>query len=92
MHELAAHPRLAHMLLMAREHGAPAAAAKLAALLSERDLLRGGGAGAASATATFAALGVCCERGGGDRGVLERVRRAERAYLRELGAGDDARR
>ncbi len=42
MHQLAAHPRLAHMLLMAREHGAPAAAAKLAALLSERDLLRGG--------------------------------------------------
>ena len=31
------------------------------------------------------------QRGGGDRGVLERVRRTERAYLRELGAGDDAR-
>ena len=29
------------------------------------------------------------QRGGGERGVLERVRRAERAYLRELGARED---
>ncbi|HVY63904.1 MAG TPA: ATP-dependent helicase HrpB, partial [Gammaproteobacteria bacterium] len=36
VHGLGAHPRLAHMLLTAREHAAGAAAAELAALLSER--------------------------------------------------------
>ena len=34
------HPRLAHMVLAARAHGAVRLAAELAALLSERDLLR----------------------------------------------------
>jgi ATP-dependent helicase HrpB len=38
------HPRLAHMVLAARSRGALPLAAELAALLSERDLLRGGGA------------------------------------------------
>jgi ATP-dependent helicase HrpB len=84
MQSLAAHPRLAHMLLKGSEHGAPAAAAKLAALLSERDLLRGGSHDSESGRASRHCSG------GGDRGVLERVRRAERAYLRELGAGDGA--
>ena len=41
MARLPVHPRLAHMLLRARELGALALAAELAALLSERDLLRG---------------------------------------------------
>ncbi len=36
------HPRLAHMVLAARSRGALPLAAELAALLSERDLLRGG--------------------------------------------------
>src|SRR5690606_12221102 len=40
----AVHPRLAHMLLRAAELGAARTAAELAALLSERDLLRGDGA------------------------------------------------
>ncbi len=40
MAALAVHPRLAHMLLTARHFGAVAIAARLAALLSERDLLR----------------------------------------------------
>jgi ATP-dependent helicase HrpB len=45
MAELGAHPRLAHMLLVAREAGseALALAANLVALLEERDLLRGDG-------------------------------------------------
>jgi ATP-dependent helicase HrpB len=85
MQQLAAHPRLAHMLLKGAEQGARAAAAKLAALLSERDLLRGG----AKDSDLRTRLEVM-QRGGGERGVLERVRRAERAYLRELGTGDDA--
>jgi ATP-dependent helicase HrpB len=86
MQQLAAHPRLAHMLLKGAEHRAPAAAAKLAALLSERDLLRAGNRDSDIRTRLET-----LQRGTGDRGVLERVRRAERAYLRELRASDDAR-
>lgn len=41
MARVGAHPRLAHMLLRAREFGALALAAELTAMLSERDLLRG---------------------------------------------------
>ncbi|HUQ50880.1 MAG TPA: ATP-dependent helicase C-terminal domain-containing protein, partial [Gammaproteobacteria bacterium] len=66
------------------EHGAAPAAARLAALLSERDLLRAGARDSDIRTRLETV-----QRGGGDRGVLERVRRAERAYLREVGAGDD---
>ncbi len=40
MAALPLHPRLAHMLLAARARGAVPLAAELAALLSERDLLR----------------------------------------------------
>jgi ATP-dependent helicase HrpB len=40
MAELPLHPRLAHMLLMALSSGAGAAACDLAALLSERDIIR----------------------------------------------------
>ena len=84
MQALAAHPRLAHMLLKGREHGAAGAAAKLAALLSERDLLRGAARDSDLRTRLEA-----LQRGSGERGVLERVRRAERAYLRELDAEED---
>jgi len=85
MQALAAHPRLAHMLLEGAEHGAAAPAARLAAMLSERDLLRGDARDSDVRTRLEA-----LQRGRGDRGVLERVRRAERAYLRELGARGDA--
>jgi ATP-dependent helicase HrpB len=96
MQRLGAHPRLAHMLLAGREEGAAAAAAELAALLSERDLLRG-----ARNTSTFdgarerdsdirSRLDVLRRSADAardvDRGALERVRRAERAYARELGS------
>jgi ATP-dependent helicase HrpB len=83
MQALAAHPRLAHMLLKGREHGAAPTAARLAALLSERDLLRGDTRDSDVRTRLEA-----LQRGGGDRGVLERVRRAERAYLREVESHD----
>jgi ATP-dependent helicase HrpB len=43
MARLGVHPRLAHMLLRARALGGVELAAQLAALLSERDPLRGGG-------------------------------------------------
>ncbi|MCM2329854.1 MAG: ATP-dependent helicase HrpB [Pseudomonas sagittaria] len=44
MATLPAHPRLAHLLLRGQALGLGALAADLAALLSERDILRGGGA------------------------------------------------
>jgi ATP-dependent helicase HrpB len=40
---LGTHPRLAHMLVKASEHGATRLACDLAAILSERDILRAGG-------------------------------------------------
>jgi ATP-dependent helicase HrpB len=74
MARLPVHPRLAHMLLRARHFGAVALAAQLAALLSERDLLRGD---------PDIALRLELLQGGAgrgvDRGVLERVQRTARA-------------
>jgi ATP-dependent helicase HrpB len=92
MHELGAHPRIAHMLVTARQHGAQAAAAELAALLSERDLLRGAGRAGARDSDVRTRI-EALRRGRGaehavDRGTLERVRRAERAFARQVGAGD----
>jgi len=91
MQGLAAHPRLAHMLLAARGHGAGAAAAELAALLSERDLLRGvtNASGERQRDSDIRSRLDALRRGGMrgvDRGALERVRRAERAYAQQLGA------
>jgi ATP-dependent helicase HrpB len=40
--KLGTHPRLAHMLVKAREHGAARLASDLAAILGERDILRAG--------------------------------------------------
>ncbi|HEX5047205.1 MAG TPA: ATP-dependent helicase HrpB [Gammaproteobacteria bacterium] len=91
MQGVAAHPRLAHMLLAAREHGAGAAAAELAALLSERDLLRGvtNASGERQHDSDIRSRLDALRRGasrGVDRGALDRVRRAERSYAKQLGA------
>ena len=92
MATLGTHPRLAHMLLASRALGCTALACDLAAILSERDLLRGPGARAD----VDMSLRVEVLRGGGrfppdcdvDRGALERARRLSRTWRRELGAGD----
>lgn len=87
MARLAAHPRLAHMLLRARSLGELALATQLAALLTERDLLRG------SAAATDADIRTRLEilraEGGApvtDRPALQRVRRAARDLQRRAEA------
>jgi ATP-dependent helicase HrpB len=89
MHDLGSHPRLAHMLLAAREHGAEAAAAELAALLSERDLLRGAARAGARDSDVRTRIDALRRGHGGehavDRGTLERVRRAERTFLKQVG-------
>jgi ATP-dependent helicase HrpB len=82
---LGVHPRLAHLLLRSRELGSLALGALLAALLSERDLLRGAAAGADADIRTRLEL----VRGdaahtAADRGALERVRRAARDLERQL--------
>jgi len=105
MAALPLHPRLAHMLLAdsggprrspqrAQARGAgPGLAAELAALLSERDLLRGGG-GARDADIRSRLELLHGERGAADlaRGALERMRRSA-AHLQQLAgvaAGDES--
>jgi ATP-dependent helicase HrpB len=91
MHDVAAHPRLAHMLLAARTRGALAAAAELAALLSERDLLRGARGRDSDLRSR---LDVLRREAGAartvDRGALDRVRRAQRAFVKQLDDGTTA--
>jgi ATP-dependent helicase HrpB len=79
MARLPVHPRLAHMLLAARGLDAVELAAQLAALLSERDVLRRGALAAARDADIRTRLELLRgEPGGadGDRHVLERVQRA----------------
>jgi ATP-dependent helicase HrpB len=91
MARLGLHPRLAHMLLRARETGSLPLAADLAALLSERDLLRGtAGARDADVRGRIEALRGEGEFGGIDRAALQRARRGARELLRQLGAAPDS--
>ncbi len=85
MQEFPAHPRLAHLLLRARELGAGSLAAELAALLSDRDLLR---AGAGPRDSDVRTRLEALRRGaaGVDRGALDRVRRSQRAFEQQLQA------
>ncbi len=88
---VAVHPRLAHMLLRARELGELRLAAELAALLSERDLLRGGaGARDADVRARLEILRGAQTPGGLDRGALQRSRRMAGELVRQLDAAAPA--
>ncbi len=82
MAELPAHPRIAHLLLRGQALGLGSLAADLAALLGERDILRGGGADLHSRMALLSGE----ERGQrGARGGVQRARqlaRQFRGYLR----------
>ena len=91
MTRLGVHPRLAHMLLRARRTGSLALAADLAALLSERDLLRGTtGARDADIRGRIEALRGESESVGMDRAALHRARRSARDLLRQVGAAADS--
>lgn len=92
MSELGTHPRLAHMLLRARDHGAMALACELAALLGERDLLRW----PMHAREVDMRMRVEALRGirehlpaaaEVDRGVRERARRLAEGWRGQLGLG-----
>jgi ATP-dependent helicase HrpB len=92
MARLGVHPRLAHMLLRAREMESLPLAADLAALLSERDLLRGtAGARDADIRGRIEALRGESESAGLDRAALQRARRGARDLLRQLRAEPDVR-
>jgi ATP-dependent helicase HrpB len=82
------HPRLAHMLLRAREMRLGATACDLAALLAERDILRGDGR-APDADVRLRLAALRRERGPGgfavDHAALHRVTAEARELRRHLG-------
>ena len=86
MARLAVHPRLAHMLLRARALEAVPLAADLAALLSERDLLRGGARDADLRT-RLDILRSADAAGAVDGGAWQRARRNARDLARQLQSG-----
>ncbi len=81
MRALPLHPRLAHLVIRGRELGLAPLAGEVAALLSERDLLRGGSPDRDADLRTRLELLRGEGRAAADRGALERARRT----ARELG-------
>ena len=83
------HPRFAHMLLKARAMGRLPLAADLAALLGERDLLRGAsGARDADIRTRIEVMRGEGSPAGIDRFGLQRARRAAKDLLRQVGAAN----
>jgi len=98
MASIGVHPRFAHMLLRARAMGRLALAADLAALLAERDLLRGAGSGRDADIRTRIEImrGEARQTDGSgsppgvDRFGLQRARRSARDLLRQVGTTSPA--
>lgn len=91
MNELGVHPRLAHMLIKARDTGHLHAAATLAALLGERDLFRyrpGQPRDADVRLRLDAMNGRGAPAAEVDRGAKSRVERSTELLLRRLDAGN----
>ena len=89
MASIGVHPRFAHMLLRARAMGRLPLAADLAALLAERDLLRGiQGARDADIRTRIEIMRGEGSPAGVDRFGLQRARRAARELLRQVEASD----
>jgi ATP-dependent helicase HrpB len=85
MIRLSVHPRLAHMLIRAVELGSLPVAANLAALLSERDLLRAvGGSRDADIRSRLELMRGEGVMAGVDRTGLERARRTAKDLVRQL--------
>ena len=97
MARLGAHPRLSAMMLAAETPGQAALAANLAAILEERDPLRGPrGSRDTPADIGLRLAALAGEAADADRGVLARIRGAAAQYRRRLDAagvleGDPAR-
>ncbi len=85
MAEIGTHPRLAHMMLKAKQQGRGSLACDLAALLSERDLVKG-----RSADADLRhRLDLLHGEGSTDRGARDRIRRSAEAWRKQLGVALD---
>jgi ATP-dependent helicase HrpB len=83
---LGVHPRLAHMLLRARVLGVAPLAANLAAILSERDLMRGSsGARDADMRTRLELLRGEGAFQGADRAAIQRAKRAAQDLVRVIG-------
>jgi ATP-dependent helicase HrpB len=92
MGQLGAHPRLAVMLLAAESDGEAALAADLAALLEERDPLRGPpNAPGTSADIASRLAAIADGDPAADRGALARIRQAAAQYRRRLRLPADTR-
>ncbi|VXC27168.1 ATP-dependent RNA helicase HrpB [Pseudomonas sp. 8Z] len=77
MAELPSHPRIAHLLLRGQALGLGALACDLAALLAERDILRGGGADLHS---RLTLLSGESRAGRGAQGAVQRARQLARQF------------
>lgn len=90
MAELAAHPRLAHMMIAAQPRGLAALAADIAALIEERDVIRG--VREADLRPRLELLRRDASGIGGasvDKGALMRAREAAKVWRRRLRAAAD---
>lgn len=85
MAEIGTHPRLAHMMLTAKEQGRGSLACDLAALLSERDLVKG----RASDADLRHRLDLLHGEGSAERGARDRIRRSAEAWRKQLGVAHD---
>lgn len=85
MAELGLHPRLAHMLLIAKSRGLGALACDIAALLTERDLIGGVDKRTGGRSADLGERLELLQSGGGDRGARSRIQQAAKDWRRQLG-------
>jgi len=85
---LGAHPRLAAMMLAAKEGGQAARACDIAALLEGRDPLRGFDT-PADIMARLEALADPSTAPGVDRNAIQSIRQAARQYRKRLGVGSE---
>lgn len=82
MAELPAHPRIAHLLLRGQDLGLANMACDVAALLGERDILRGGGADLHSRLALLSGESRAAKGGQGGVQRARQLARQYRGYLR----------
>lgn len=84
MAQWGAHPRLAHMMLRSKDIGAGALACEIAALLSERDVMRGQARYESDLRLRVEALRDCPRTNDIDQGALRQVRQTTTQWQRQL--------
>ncbi len=89
MAQWGAHPRLAHMMLRAKSIGVGALACEVAAILSDRDILRGAATRESDLQLRVEALRDNTQRYKIDQGALRQVREASAQWQRQLQVRTD---